>query len=99
MPLEPNIYRAEIGFDDDLALLVEVLQLLDSQLDKIAGQAGDPDATTSPTSTRGLTTSSASASSHARRTCTRDPDGLHAKRLRRSTEDRYIPAADRSPAS
>jgi hypothetical protein len=43
LPLNPNIYSAELGFDDDLALLVEVLHLLDSQLDKIANQGIDPD--------------------------------------------------------
>ncbi len=43
MPLDPNIYCAANGFDDDLALLIEVLQLLDSQLDKIAEQGSDPE--------------------------------------------------------
>jgi len=43
MPLDPNIYCAEIGFDCDLALLIELLQLLDSQLDRIADERGNPD--------------------------------------------------------
>jgi hypothetical protein len=43
MSLDHNIYCAEIGIDYDLGLLVEVLQLLDTQLDKIAAQGGDPD--------------------------------------------------------
>ena len=41
--LDPKIYLAESGFDDDLALLIEVLQLLDMQLTKIADQGDDPD--------------------------------------------------------
>ncbi len=42
MPLDPTIYCAGNGFDFDLALLVEALKLLDSQLGRIANQV-DPD--------------------------------------------------------
>jgi|HubBroStandDraft_1064217.scaffolds.fasta_scaffold122733_2 hypothetical protein len=42
MPLDASIYLTETGYDGDLALLVEVLILLDAQCVRIAAEGNDP---------------------------------------------------------